>query len=304
MDLTLVVLAAGMGSRFGGLKQLVGLGPCGETLLDYSVYDALRAGFNRLVFVIRRDFEAEFREKIVSRYRSSTDVELVFQEANDLPGRRVCRMERQKPWGTGHAVWVARHAVTTPFLVVNADDFYGAAAYATMARHLHSAEFGGNGMRISLVAYRLGKTLSESGSVSRGVCTVDTAGHLVRVVEHTQIARGPDGKIFGLDAGGSRVALSEDTLVSMNFWGFSRGVFEVLEERFANFLDAGGLEDARAEFYIPSAVTGILSAGQSHATVLTTGSQWLGVTYREDAPRVAVALAGMVRRGEYPSPLM
>jgi len=304
MDLTLVVLAAGMGSRFGGLKQLVGLGPCGETLLDYSVHDALRAGFNRVVFVIRRDFEGEFCEKVLSRYRRRVDVALAFQEQHDLPGGRQCRVERQRPWGTGHAVWAARHAVTTPFLVVNADDFYGTAAYATMAGRLQGAEFGGNGVGIALVAYRLGKTLSENGSVSRGVCSVDDGGRLLRVEEHTQIARGPDGKIFGIGPTGVRVALGEETLVSMNFWGFGVGVFKVLEGLFADFLDTGGLADARAEFYIPTAVTAMLSCGHDQAEVLTTEGSWMGVTFREDAPRVVEALAGMVRRGEYPSPLL
>lgn len=298
MGATLLVLAAGMGSRYGGLKQLDRVGPSGETLLDYSVFDALRAGFGRLVFVIRKSIEAEFCEAVVSRYEKMVDVGLVFQEPADLPEGFSAPPGREKPWGTGHAVWSARREVEGAFLAVNADDFYGREAFAAMASHLCGTTGG-----MALVAYRLANTLSENGEVSRGVCLVDSRGTLESVEEHTGIARESDAIIRGRDAGGVIRELDPETLVSMNFWGFGPEVFGGLEERLVEFLRSGGKADKKAEFYLPAAVSELVGRGHGKVSVCVSGGKWFGVTYRPDRKRVVGELAKMVAAGEYPSPV-
>lgn len=295
---TLLVLAAGMGSRFGGLKQLEPVGPAGEVLLDYSVFDALRAGFDRVVFVLRKDFEADFRRVIGERYESRVAVAYAFQDLADLPGRRGAPAGRVKPWGTGHAIWAARAEIDGPFLTVNADDFYGPGAYMTMAKFLESA----GSDEAALVAYRLDRTLSEHGTVSRGVCQA-AGGSLAGVEECTGIRRNENEALEGIGSDGAPRQFSGRERVSMNFWGFGPGIFGALEELFGRFLDAGGLSDPRSEFYIPAAVTDLVNEGRLKVSLQETEESWFGVTYREDRAAVAKALESRVREGLYPTNL-
>ena len=301
MHLTLLILAAGLGSRYGGLKQLDPMGPAGETLLDYSVFDALRAGFDRVVFVIRRDFEAQFRAEVGGRFEERVEVGYAFQTLDDLPDGRQVPTARRKPWGTGHAIWSARGSVRTPFAAVNADDFYGRDAYRSLAGF-----FAGQGAapadgraRFAMAGYRLDRTLSAHGSVSRGVCVVDGAGRLQTVEEHTGIARGADGVIRGTPTEGAPVVLSGQEAVSLNCWGFTPEVFPLLESGLEQFLAARGQEE-KAEYYIPAAVTGMIGSGYAQVEVLATSATWFGVTYREDKGLVTAALEELTRAGEYP----
>lgn len=289
MSLTLVVLAAGMGSRYGGLKQIDPVGPAGETVLDYAVFDAVRAGFERVVFVIRRDFEALFREKIGARYGSKVQVDYVFQSIDALPPGQSAPPGREKPWGTGHAVWCAREAVAGNFAVINADDFYGADSFARLARFLATA----SGGEFAMVGFRLENTLSEHGTVARGVCTVGDDGALRSIVERTSISRadvGPAGKYSGTE------------IVSMNCWGFTPALFAGLDEQWRKFLADRG-QEPKSEFYLPAAVAAMIEAGGAGVRVLPTESSWFGVTYREDKPRVSAAIAELVRAGRYPERL-
>lgn len=295
--MTLLVLAAGMGSRYGGLKQLDPMGPGGELLLDYSVYDALRAGFRRLVFVIRPEFEEVFRKQVMARYEGFAEICVVFQVLEDLPAGMHPPEGRKKPWGTGHAIWSARSVIPGPFLAINADDFYGAEAFVEMAKHLMA----GGGP--ALVAYELGRTLSDHGEVSRGVCVADTDGFLRSVEEHTQIGRGRDGEITGRDSSGTLRCLDPQTPVSLNFWGLPACLFPDLERLFRQFLEAGGLQNLEAEFYIPSAINALLREGRIRVAMLKTRASWQGVTYREDRSRVAQTLAELTAQAVYPSPL-
>jgi len=293
---TLLVLAAGMGSRYGGLKQLDPVGPSGETLLDYSVFDAMRAGFNRVVFVIRRDFEGEFRERIGGRYERRIDVDYVFQGLDAIPPGYAIPAGRGKPLGTGHAIWCARDHVAAPFAAINADDFYGADAYRALARFFARPEPGIP--RFAMVAYRLGRTLTEHGSVARGVCEVDTAGCLRSIRECVGIERnGPGARLRRAD--GSVVEFSGNEIVSMNFWGFTPAVFPMLEEGLKRFLTVH-VADEKAEFYIPAAVEGMIASQSARVSVLSSESSWFGVTYREDKPLVIESIARLIEAGEYP----
>ena len=306
---TLLVLAAGMGSRYGGLKQIDPVGPAGETVLDYAVFDARRAGFGRVVFVIRRDFEELFREKIGSRYAGRMEVDYVFQSLDALPAGFAVPPGREKPWGTGHAVWCAREAVKENFAVINADDFYGADSFAQLATFLHSEAVGGalrpdsfppeSGRKtlptatqeFAMVGFRLANTLSEHGAVSRGVCVADAAGALRSITEQTGILPGDVG---------SGKKFSGGELVSMNCWGFTPGLFGALDAQLCEFLMARG-GDAKAEFYLPAAVSEQIARGHATVRVLPTASAWFGVTYREDKPRVTAAIAELVAAGKYPA---
>jgi NDP-sugar pyrophosphorylase family protein len=291
MQPTLLVLAAGMGSRYGGLKQIDPLGPSGETMLDYSVFDALRAGFGRVVFVIRREFEDVFRERIASKYAGRVPVDFVFQSLDALPPETPLPAGREKPWGTGHATWCARDVIAEPFAVINADDFYGADSFRQLAAFLARARAD----EAAMVGFRLGNTLSEAGAVSRGVCEVGPAGLLRSVTEHTGI--------LASDVGEGR-KLAPDTLVSMNCWGFTTGIFAALDIEFRQFLgESLSVNPLKAEFYLPTAVSALVGRSQLVARVLPTESQWFGVTYREDKPRVVAALADLVARGDYPAQL-
>ena len=291
-----MVLAAGMGSRYGGLKQMDPVGPSGETLLDYSVYDALRAGFSRVVFVIRRDFEEEFREKIGSRFEDRIDVGYVFQQLNDLPEGFSVPEGRVKPWGTGHAVWCARAAVDSAFLAINADDFYGSGAIAGVGNFLSGQDL--ESTRYCMAGYRLASTLSPSGHVSRGVCEVSDQNDLINIREFTRIESTPLEIVNQED--GTRFTGEER--VSMNCWGFTPAAFAGLEELFSAFLTKYGAAE-KSEFYISEAIANLILAGKAGVSVLPVTSQWFGVTYREDRPTVVKALAGLVASGEYTSPL-
>jgi len=289
----LVVLAAGMGSRFGGVKQLDPVGPSGETVMDYAVYDAVRAGVERVVFVIRRELEEAFHAQIGSRYAGALTVAYAFQELDALPGGRSVPEGRTKPWGTGQAVLAAAEVVSDPFIVINADDFYGRRAYEGLAARLASSNAP---CAYAMVAFPLVNTLSEHGSVSRGICDV-VDGKLRSVVEHTGLA--PDGSDV-VDVSGSR--FSGDELVSMNFWGLQPDVFGRLEAQFAEFLDARGGE-AGSELYLPAVIDRLVAEGSATVDVLTSPDQWFGMTYAADRSAVAARLAALVAAGEYPSPL-
>jgi len=291
MQPTLLVLAAGTGSRYGGLKQIDPVGPSGETILDYSVFDALRSGFGRVVFVIRKDFEVMFREKIGAKYAGRIAVDYVFQAVDALPVGFTVPDGREKPWGTGHATWCAREAMHEPFAVINADDFYGADSFRQLADFFNQA----SGANAAMVGFRLANTLSENGAVSRGVCRVGTSGALLGVTEHTGILP---------EEVGSGRKLAADTIVSMNCWGFTPEIFPRLDERFRTFL-ANAITEAplKAEFYLPGAISDLISRKEIGVRVLPTTSSWFGVTYREDKPRVVAALTELVRAGQYPEKL-
>jgi len=289
----LVVLAAGMGSRFGGVKQLDRVGPSGETVMDYAVYDAVRAGVDRVVFVIRRDLEEAFHRQIGTRYTGQVEVAYAFQELDALPGGRRVPAGRTKPWGTGHAVLCAADLVDGPFVVINADDFYGRRAYADLVSRLADGVAPG---AYAMVAFTLANTLSEHGSVSRGICQVED-GRLVGVREHVGLAR--EGERVA-DAQGSW--FTGDELVSMNFWGLRPDVFGHLEEQFGAFLDTHA-EDPKAELYLPAVVDQLVSSGTVTVDVLASPDSWFGMTYADDAAAVSRRLAALVAAGEYPSPL-
>ncbi|HSN10819.1 MAG TPA: NTP transferase domain-containing protein [Propionibacteriaceae bacterium] len=289
----LVVLAAGMGSRFGGMKQLEPVGPSGETVMDYAVYDAVRAGIERVVFVIRREFEEAFRATVGSRYSGRLPVAYAFQDVAALPPGRTVPEGRTKPWGTGQAVLAAGDVVRSPFVVINADDFYGRRAYASLAERLAVEAAPGS---YAMVAYPLVNTLSENGTVSRGVCEV-VDGRLRSVVEHTGLSASGEGV---LDASGAR--FTGDELVSMNFWGLRSDVFDRLEAAFGDFLDAHGHETG-SELYLPAVIDDLVARGLATVDVLTSPDPWFGMTYAADRDAVAARLADLVAAGEYPSPL-
>lgn len=302
MTLTLVVLAAGMGSRYGGLKQVDPMGPSGETVLDYSVHDAIRAGFGRVLFIIRRDFEAEFRAVIGARFTGRVQVDYVFQSLDALPEGHVLPAGRTKPWGTGHAVWCAREALDGPFAVVNADDFYGAGSFARLAEFFRvaSAADAKGGVKaqppeFAMVGFALANTLSEHGAVSRGVCAVDAGGVLQGIEEHTGILATEVGA-------GSEKKYAPDVTVSMNCWGFTAAFLPMLDARWRAFLALNGASE-KTEFYLPFSVNDLLVSGEARVRVLPTSDSWFGVTYREDKPRVQAAIAALVASGAYPSPL-
>lgn len=299
MSLTLLVLAAGMGSRYGGLKQIDPVGPGGETLLDYSVYDAVRAGFKRVVFIVRGDMEADFRSAVGRKIEQQVPVEYCRQELEMVPGWFSIPPERRKPWGTGHAVLAARDAIDGNFAAVNADDFYGAGSYRKLADHLQQAADCRRG-DYGMVGFRLRDTLSDHGMVARGVCR-SRQGLLEQVVELTRIARTGDGAVHS-DPQGRGHNLSGDELVSMNMWGFTPSIFDHLERAFARFLRERGGEDG-AEFMIPTLVNDLVAAGQARVRVLRSSDSWFGVTYREDRDRVTSQIRDLVRRGSYPTPL-
>ena len=248
MKPTLFVLAAGMGSRYGGLKQLDGLGPNGETIMDYSIFDAIRGGFGKLVFVIRKDFEKDFREKIISKYENHIPVEVVFQDIHDLPAGFACPEGRVKPWGTNHAVLMGKDVIKEPFAVINADDFYGRDSFAVIGKYLSELPENAEN-KYCMVGFRVGNTLSESGTVARGICSTDEDAHLTTVVERTEIMR-VDGVVSYKDEKGEWVGIADNTPVSMNMWGFTPDYFKYSEDYFVDFLKEN-IGNLKAEFFIP-----------------------------------------------------
>lgn len=291
----LVILAAGMGSRFGGLKQVQPVGPHGELIIEYSAFDALRAGFDRLVLVIRKDIEADFRISIGKRLESRMAVEYVFQELDsNLPGPAV--PGRTKPWGTGHAVLSAKDAVRRPFAVINADDFYGASGYRTLATHFARQS------SYAMVGYPLRQTLSEHGTVSRGICSTDAAGRLQKITEVTKIEKVGGGGARYHDAQGVAQLLGGDEIVSMNFWGFTPAVFPQLERLFADFYSTNRA-DLKSEFYLPTALSVLNERREAEIALLKSEDAWFGITYRDDLPASQAAIQKLVAQGRYPAPL-
>ncbi len=299
MKPTLFVLAAGMGSRYGGLKQLDGLGPHGETIMDYSIYDAIQAGFGKVVFVIRRVFEQDFREKIVSKYENRIPVELVFQDLDNLPAGFTVPEGREKPWGTNHAVLMGKDVIHEPFAVINADDYYGRESFKVLADYLSSIE--GTEGQYAMVGYRVANTLSESGTVARGVCETDENGYLTKVTERTKILREEDGVIRYIEEDG-KTAVEDNTPVSMNMWAFTPDYFKYSEDYFVSFLKEHG-QELKSEFFIPLMVDVLIHSGKATCRVLDTPSKWFGVTYATDRPQVVAKFAELVEKGIYPSPL-
>ena len=299
MKPTLLVLAAGMGSRYGGLKQIDPMGPGGETLLDYSVFDALRAGFDRVVFVIRPDFEEAFRERVVARFVDRIETALVFQSLEMLPPGFAIPPGREKPWGTTHAVLSARVTIAAPFAMINADDFYGRDSFAVLGRRL--ATLSAESTAYAMVGFTLAGTLSEHGTVARGVCRTDACGFLADIQELTGVGRVAGGGIRGAGADGP-VELTGAEPVSMNMWGFTPQVFPQLETGFCEFLTRHGSE-LKSECYIPVSVGNLVRSGQATCEVLPTTSAWFGATYAEDKAAVQASLRTLVAAGDYPERL-
>ena len=299
MKPTLFLLAAGMGSRYGGLKQLDKLDPHGETIMDYSIYDAINAGFGKLVFVIRKDFEEDFRNIVLSKYEGHIPCELVFQALDALPEGFTCPAERTKPWGTNHAVMMGKDVIKEPFAVLNCDDFYDRDAFQVMGKWLSELPEGSTG-KYAMVGFRVGNTLSESGTVSRGICENDENHHLTSVVERTKIQRF-DGVVKYLDDDDNWVAIPDTTPVSMNFWGFTPDYFAHSEEYFKTFLsDPKNMENLKSEFFIPLMVDKLIKDGTATCEVLDTTSKWFGVTYPEDRPEVVAKFQKLADDGVYP----
>ena len=301
MKPTLFLLAAGMGSRYGGLKQLDTLGPQGQCIMDYSIYDAIQAGFGKIVWVIRRDFEQQFREQVLSRYEGHIPCDLCFQALDALPEGFTVPEGRTKPWGTNHAVMMGEEIIKEPFAVLNCDDFYDRDAFKVMAKFLSELPEGSTG-KYAMVGFRVGNTLSESGTVSRGVCENDEATHLLTgVVERTKIER-HDGVVQYLDENENWVSIPDSTPVSMNFWGFTPDYFAHSKEYFKTFLaDPKNQANPKSEFFIPLMVDHLIKEGQATCEVLDTTSKWFGVTYPEDRPEVVAKLAALHEAGQYPS---
>ncbi len=300
MKPTLLILAAGIGSRYGSLKQIDKLGPSGERIIDYSVFDARRAGFGKVVFVIRKDIEKEFNEVFIENLARQIEIDYVFQELDNLPDGLVCPKERIKPWGTCHAVIVAKSKIKEPFAVINADDFYGFEAFESVAgflKHVSSNE----SHEYCMVGYKLKNTLSEHGLVSRGVCETDLKGYLIKITEQTQIGR-KNGLIFFRNQNGKDIFLHEDTIISMNCWGFTPSFFPVAEKMFEEFM-IENIHNPKAEFYIPLVIDDIVKNKTGTVKVLDCNAKWFGVTYQEDKPSVIANLKNYVSRGLYPSPV-
>ena len=293
---TLLVMAAGMGSRYGGLKQIEAVGPSGETIIDYSIYDALRAGFGKLVFIIRKDIEEPFKEVVGSRFENRIAVEYVFQELDKLPAGFTVPAGRTKPWGTTQAILMAADAIHEPFAVINADDFYGAESYQVQAQHLTAG-----GDDYAMVGFVLRNTLSDFGTVTRGVCQVSDEGYLKGIVEMTGIGREGE-KAKSTDGDGKVTMLTGNEPVSMNYWGFTPRIFGQLDGYFRKFLEEHG-SDTKAECYIPSTVNDILVTGQGKVKVLRSNDPWFGVTYREDRAQVVDSIKRLVEKGVYPERL-
>lgn len=299
MKPTLFVLAAGMGSRYGGLKQFDSLGPNGETIMDYSIYDAVKSGFGKIVFVIRKDFEQDFREKIISKYEGHVPVEVVFQSTDALPEGFTCPADRTKPWGTNHAVLMGKGVINEPFAVINADDFYGRDAFEVIAKELsRPRDRKGD---YCMVGFRVGNTMSENGSVARGVCNTEN-GLLTTVTERTDIAYDDNHDITFHDEKGEVCKLDPKTPVSMNLWGFTPDYFEYSDREFVNFLKKD-IDTPKAEFFIPIVIDTLINSGEATVKVLDTDSKWFGVTYAGDRPGVVAKFAELHKDGTYPEKL-
>ena len=290
-DLTLLIMAAGMGSRYGGLKQLDSVGPNGETIIDYSVYDAIRAGFNKVVFVIREEFHKEFRSSITDKYAGEVQVEFAFQELDNLPNGFFCPVGREKPWGTGHAILTTKDLIQEPFVAINGDDFYGLESFKVVAEYYQNG-----GADFSMVAFQLDNTLSDFGSVTRGLCTLD-GDKLDTVIETDGLQMSSDGM-----KSDRKIVLSGKEPVSMNVWGFTPDLFFYLESMFIEFLEKEGKE-LKSEYLIPSVVNTLIQSGQKSVQTLHSSAKWFGVTYKEDKPYVTEQIKKLIDNGNYPNKL-
>jgi UTP-glucose-1-phosphate uridylyltransferase len=298
MKPTLLILAAGMGSRFGGLKQIEPVGPNGETIVDYSVYDAIRTGFGKIIFVVRESFAEPFKKIFDPKFKDKIEVEYVFQELENLPRGYNLPKDRVKPWGTAHAILVTREFINEPFCALNADDFYGFNAFKAMANFLSRSN---DPDVYAMVGYKLLNTLSDFGSVSRGVCTVDENNMLQKIVETTKIFK-KDNKIVSVEPDGNENILTGNESVSMNMWGFQPSLFEKLEEKISIFLE-NHIHELKSEIFIPSVVFDIIQEGKARVKVLKADSPWFGVTYKEDTPRVIERINKLIEEGQYPKKL-
>ncbi|MCP4536802.1 MAG: nucleotidyltransferase [Chloroflexi bacterium] len=296
---TLVVMAAGIGRRYGGLKQIDPVGPNGEIIIEYSVYDALRAGFERIVFVIKESIEQAFRDSVGKTIEKQCETTYVFQRLDDVPEGFNIPSERQKPWGTGHAALSCRRVVHSPFAVINADDFYGQSSYQALGDYLKNTQDRDGVYDISMIGYVLGNTLTDHGHVARGVCTVDEDGYLVDVREHTHIERFGEVVRYTED-GESWTKISAKSIVSLNTWGFTPSIFSELETRFSRFLQENGDNLQTAEYFLPNMVGDLVKEGKARVRVLPTNERWFGVTYQQDKPRVKQAIQDLIHRGVYP----
>ncbi len=298
MKPTLLILAAGMGSRFGGLKQVEPVGPNGEAIIDYSIYDAIKAGFGKVVFIIRESFADAFKEKFDEKLKGKIQVEYIFQELDNLPEGFALPEGREKPWGTAHAILVAKNVIKEPFCALNADDFYGFNAYKVMADFLTASD---DDSEFSMVGYHLKNTLSDFGSVSRGICNVDRNGNLQKIVETTKILKRKD-EIVSIEEGGKEQSLTGNEIASMNIWGFKPSVFEVLEKKFVDFLKTE-IQKPKSEMYIPSVVFEMIQEKNARVKILEANSPWFGVTYKEDKPFVVEKIGSLIAKGDYPEKL-
>lgn len=300
MKPTLLILAAGIGSRYGGMKQIDQVGPSGEAIIDYSLYDAIRAGFGKIVFVIRRDIENDVREFLENKLTEKVKVEFVHQELDMIPEGLTYPLERIKPWGTAHAIWVAEKAIKEPFVAINADDFYGRGSFIMMAEYLVSNS-DINSTNFCMIGYQIQRTLSEFGSVSRGICEADKQSLLKAVVERTEIFR-KNGKIVFRDENSNEVPISGDTLVSMNIWGFTPVIFKYIEQQFSGFIRKN-ISNIKAELYIPKIVNELIKSGKANVKILPATDKWFGVTYREDKPLAVENIRELIKQGVYPDNL-
>ena len=302
MKPTLLLLAAGMGSRYGGLKQLDGLGPNGETIMDYSIYDAIQAGFGKIVFIIRKDFDQDFRDKVLSKYEGHIPAEVCFQALENLPEGFTVPEGRQKPWGTNHAVMMAKDVIKEPFCVINCDDFYNRDSFMVIGKYLANLPEGAKN-DYTMVGFRVGNTLSDNGTVARGICAKDENDNLTTVVERTEIMR-VNGAVSYKDENGEWVAVDDNTPVSMNMWGFTPDYFEYSEEYFKEFLsDPKNIENLKAEFFIPLMVNKLITEHTATVKVLDTTSKWFGVTYAADRQATVDRIQTLVDEGVYPAKL-
>lgn len=299
---TLVIMAAGMGSRYGGLKQLDPVGPNGEVIIDYSIYDALRAGFGKVVFIIREDMKQAFHEAIGHRIERFNEVDYVFQRLNDMPSGFIMPEGRTKPWGTAQAVLSCRDAVHTPFAVINADDFYGPSTYKIMYDYLIDARDGKDFYNYSMVGFMIENTLTDNGYVARGVCTLDDEGYLKEIHERTQIKRFKNS-IKYMENDGTCLEIPEGSTVSMNVWGFTPSIFSEIENKFPKFLERNKDGLLKAEYFLPDVVDSLIKDGKARVKVLTSKEQWYGVTYREDKPHIVNAIRKLIENGVYPENL-
>ena len=295
---TLLILAAGMGSRYGGLKQIDKIGPSGEAIIDYSIYDAIRAGFGKVVFVIRRELEADFRDFFEDKLRGRIKMEFVYQELDNVPEGIEISAERKKPWGTGHAILVAAEKIREPFVAINADDFYGEGAYQAVADYF---KMNNKQTDHCMVGYSLGMTLSDYGTVSRGVCSSDEQGFLEQITEVTNIEK-KNGEVGYRNESGEWVQLSGQEVVSMNIWGFYPGIFEIFSKGFQEFIE-DAKDDPKAEYYIAWPLMDMIESGRGRVKILRTDDRWFGVTYREDKNSAIERINGLIELGRYPENL-